>query len=140
MRVLVTIGAEQPMEDLGPVPANVHVERFVPQDDVLPHAAAAVCHGGSGTVLGALAAGIPLVVQPMFADQPTNAERVAASGAGIGLPTAPPSPETLRAALVKVLEQEPFRAAARKVASEMAALPLVDEAPRALERLVALRP
>jgi hypothetical protein len=34
-----------------------------------------------------------------------------------------------------VLEHEPFRAAARKVAAEMAALPLVDEAPAALERL-----
>ncbi|MGH7440443.1 MAG: glycosyltransferase, partial [Polyangiaceae bacterium] len=73
VRVLCTIGAEQPMEDVGPVPGNVHVERFVPQDDVLPHAAAVVCHGGSGTVLGALGGGIPLVVQPMFADQPINA-------------------------------------------------------------------
>jgi UDP:flavonoid glycosyltransferase YjiC (YdhE family) len=135
VRVLLTIGAEQPLEDLGPIPANVHVERFVPQDEVLSHAAAVVCHGGSGTVLGALAAGIPMVVAPLFADQPTNAQNVDSMGAGIGLPVGPPSPDTLRTALVKVLEHEPYRVAARKVAAEMAALPLVDEVAATLERL-----
>jgi UDP:flavonoid glycosyltransferase YjiC (YdhE family) len=135
VRALLTVGAEQPLEDLGGVPGNVHVERFVPQDDVLPHAAAVVCHGGSGTVLGSLGAGVPLVVAPMFADQPINAEGVASLGAGIGLPVQAPTADALRDALVRVLEQEPYRAAARKVAAEMAALPLVDEAPSALERL-----
>jgi hypothetical protein len=135
VRVLFTIGAEQPLEDLGPIPANVHVERFVPQDDVLQHAAAVVCHGGSGTVLGALAAGIPMVVAPLFADQPTNAQKVDSMGAGIGLPVGSPSPESLRSALVKVLEHEPYRAAAQKVAAEIAALPLVDEVAKTLERL-----
>jgi hypothetical protein len=135
VRVLLTIGAEQPLEDLGPIPANVHVERFVPQDDVLAHATAVVCHGGSGTVLGSLAAGIPMVVAPLFADQPTNAQAVDSLGAGIALPVGPPSPDTLRAALVKVLEHEPYRAAARKVAAEIAALPLVDEVAKTLEGL-----
>jgi UDP:flavonoid glycosyltransferase YjiC (YdhE family) len=65
-RVLLTIGADLPLEALGDVPANVHVERFVPQDDVLPHAAAVLCHGGSGTVIGTLAAGVPMVVMPML--------------------------------------------------------------------------
>jgi MGT family glycosyltransferase len=81
LRVLFTVGKELALESLGEVPANVHIERFVPQDEVLPHAQAVLCHGGSGTVLGAVAAGVPLVVVPMFADQPYNAERVAAAGA-----------------------------------------------------------
>jgi MGT family glycosyltransferase len=135
VRVLITVGAEQALEDLGGVPGNVHIERFVPQDDVMPHAAAVVCHGGSGTVLGSLGAGVPLVVAPMFADQPINAEGVASLGAGIGLPVQAPTADALRDALVRILEHEPYRAAARKVAAEMAALPLVDEAPKALERL-----
>ena len=41
--------------------------------EVLPHARVLVCHGESGTTLGALAAGVPLVVTPLFADQPHNA-------------------------------------------------------------------
>ena len=42
-----------------------------------------MCHGGSGTTLGALAAGLPLVIVPLFADQPANAKRVAEVGAGL---------------------------------------------------------
>ena len=135
LRVLFTIGAELPIESLGDVPGNVHVERFVPQDDVLPHARAALCHGGSGTVLGALAAGVPLVVVPMFADQPYNAERVAAVGAGLAIPQAGARPEDLRQALMRVLAEDSFRASAQKIAGEMGALPLVDDAGLALERL-----
>ena len=135
MRVLFTIGAELPIETLGDVPANVHVERFVPQDDVLPHARAVVCHGGSGTVLGALAAGVPLVVVPMFADQPYNAERVAAVGAGLAIAQPGARPEDVRQALVRVLAEESFRASAQKIAGEMGALPLVDDASLELERL-----
>jgi hypothetical protein len=69
VRVLLTLGRDL---ELGPVPANVHVEQWVPQADVLDHADAVVCHGGSGTTLGALAYGVPLVVTPLFADQPYN--------------------------------------------------------------------
>jgi UDP-N-acetylglucosamine:LPS N-acetylglucosamine transferase len=134
IRVLLTIGAELPVETLGDVPSNVHVERFVPQDDVFPHASAVFCHGGSGTVLGTLAAGVPLVVAPMFADQPNNAARIAAIGAGVAVPRNAPA-EDLRRALTRVLEEPSFRAAAREVAAEMAALPLVDEAAVDLERL-----
>jgi UDP:flavonoid glycosyltransferase YjiC (YdhE family) len=135
IRALLTVGADLPLEVLGEVPPNVHVERFVPQDDVIPHAAAVLCHGGSGTVLGTLAAGIPLVVAPMFADQPFNAERVAAAAAGLGLPTRAWRSQDLRGALVRVLEEGSFRTAARRIADEIAALPSVDEAGAEIERL-----
>ena len=122
------------------MPANVHVERFVPQDDVLPHAQAVLCHGGSGTVLGALAAGVPLVVVPMFADQPYNAERVAAAGAGLAIPQQEAGPENVRQALMRVLGEDSFRASAQNIASEMGALPPVEDAGLALERLAVIRP
>ena len=98
-RVLLTIGGDLAMEALGEVPAHVHVERFVPQDQVIPHAAAVVCHGGSGTMLGAAAAGVPLVVAPMFADQPFNAERAVAAGSALALPTRELTAAPLRQAL-----------------------------------------
>jgi hypothetical protein len=88
VRVLVTIGGADPSA-LGELPRSVHVEPWVAQDDVLPHAAAVVCHGGAGTVAGALAAGAPLAVLPLFADQPFNAGRVAESGAGIAIEGGP---------------------------------------------------
>jgi UDP:flavonoid glycosyltransferase YjiC (YdhE family) len=135
LRILLTVGAALALESLGDLPANVHVERFVPQDEVLPHARVILCHGGSGTVIGALAAGVPLVVLPLFADQPINAERVAAAGAGLAVPKEGARPEILRAALTRVLEESSFLQAARTIAAEIAALPLVDDAGPALERL-----
>lgn len=89
------------------LPPNVHVERSVPQQEVFPHAAAMVCHGDTGTVLGALAAGVPLVVVPQFADHPDNAERVVAIGAGLRVgvdgTTTPVDTAALRAAVARVL-------------------------------------
>ena len=49
------------------------------------HARAMVSHGGTGTTRAGLAAGIPQVVLPLFADQPDNAARVDALGAGIAV-------------------------------------------------------
>jgi MGT family glycosyltransferase len=135
IRVLLTIGKDLPMDALGDVPANVHVERFVPQDDVIPHAAAVVLHGGSGTMLGTAAAGVPMVVVPMFADQPQNAERVAAVGAGLALPKRGATPEGIRDALSRVLAEESFRVAARKLAKGMESLPLTDDVVTEMGRL-----
>ena len=75
-RVLMTVGRAHDPEDLGPLPENARVERWIPQAELLPHCAAMVCHGGSGTVRQGLSAGVPLVVLPLFADQPENARLV----------------------------------------------------------------
>jgi hypothetical protein len=76
--VLLTTGVEV---DLGPLPEHVRVERWVPQAEALAQASLVVCHGGSGTVLGALAANLPLVIMPLFSDQFANARTLAAAGA-----------------------------------------------------------
>jgi hypothetical protein len=135
VRLLVTIGRAGDPADLGRVPANVHVEQWVPQADVLPHAAAIVCHGGYGTVLGSLAAGVPLVVAPQFADQPYNAERVAAVGAGVALPLRPPAADDVREMVETVLGDDGYRRAATAMADEIGGLPLVEHAVAPLEAL-----
>lgn len=134
VRALLTTGPGIEPDMLGPIPANTRVEAWVPQRDVLPHVAALVCHGGSGTVLAALGAGIPLVVVPLFADQPENARRIAAAGAGIALPS--PSAAALRAAIENLLAGVDYRRGARKIADELAAMPTIE---RAVDALVALR-
>jgi broad specificity phosphatase PhoE len=78
-------------------------ESWVPQIEALPHAALVVCHGGSGTMLGALAAGLPLVVMPLFADQYYNARRIEALNAGISVD--PPRRGSDRRSSVRVLPQ-----------------------------------
>jgi UDP:flavonoid glycosyltransferase YjiC (YdhE family) len=121
-RVLVTVGNDADPAELGALPANAHVERWVPQAAVMPQTAVMVGHGGSGSTLAALAAGVPLALVPLFADQPYNAARVEKLGAGLmleqdlgGLANA-----------VYALLADPR--AARAIAAEVAALPLVDRA------------
>jgi UDP:flavonoid glycosyltransferase YjiC (YdhE family) len=130
VRALLTTGRDFDVGKLGAIPANLRVEAWVPQAEVFPHTAVMVCHGGSGTVLGGLAAGIPQVVVPFGADQPQNAQSVAAIGAGVALTK--PDPEALRAAIQRVLDDSGFRRAARAVAVDMAALPAVDDVVGAL--------
>ena len=47
-----------------------------------PDADLVISHGGSGTVIGALAYGVPQIVLPMGGDQPHNARRVEALAIG----------------------------------------------------------
>ncbi len=84
VRGLLTVADGLPRLPDGP-PANLQVEPFVPQETVMGEAAVVVCHGGSGTVLGALGAGVPLVILPMLADQLANGTMVARAGAGLVL-------------------------------------------------------
>ena len=133
VRALLTVGRKFDLNLLGTVPANVHVEAWVDQHDVFVHASAMLCHGGSGTVFGALSAGVPMVVVPLFADQFVNGALVSASGAGLTVEAEQDSrtdrrrvvdgSDALRlsAALKEVLGTPTFRANARRVGSEMAA-------------------
>jgi UDP:flavonoid glycosyltransferase YjiC (YdhE family) len=132
--VLVTVGPSADPASLGAVPANVVVERFVPQEEVLPRSAAVVCHGGSGTVLASLAHGVPLLCLPRGADQFANAanlERVGA-GAAVSGPRAA-DVEALRAALRGLLESPAPKRAAAALAAEIAAMPPIDAAAAAVE-------
>ncbi len=130
VRALLTTGRGMEDGTLGVIPGNVHVEEWVPQRDVLARAAAVVCHGGSGTVRGSLAAGVPLIVVPQGADQPHNARRIAAVGAGLSLPGADAA--SLSAAVMRVLANADFGRAARRMADEIAGLPPIETAVAAM--------
>jgi MGT family glycosyltransferase len=137
VRLLVTVGRDRDPADLGPLPANVRVERWVPQADLMPHVTAMVCHGGSGTVTMGVAGGVPMAVVPLFADQPWNAERVEAVGAGIALGGGPEAAIAgLREAVVRLTSDPSYRANAQRIAAEMRALPPVDAAVRVVRGLL----
>jgi MGT family glycosyltransferase len=135
-RVLVTVGRDVDVDSLGPVSANTHVEPWVPQADVLAGAALVVCHGGSGTTLGALGHGVPMVLVPMFADQRRNAAQIAELGAGVIVEPAGDAEggmagleaddmPRLRRAIDDVLGERSFAVAARRIAEEMASAPTI---------------
>jgi UDP:flavonoid glycosyltransferase YjiC (YdhE family) len=67
------------------LPKSVHVCRYAPFGQLLPHAAAIVHHGGIGTIGQAMVAGIPQLVRPMGFDQVENASRLEELGIGATL-------------------------------------------------------
>jgi UDP:flavonoid glycosyltransferase YjiC (YdhE family) len=124
IRVLLTIGEGADPDQLGLLPLNVHVERFWPQHDVMSEAAGMIGHGGFGTTMLGLTAGVPMVVVPLFAlDQHLNAQAVARVGAGVALDGGPSDLDSLPDALQRILHDPAYRAGAQSVAIEMASLP-----------------
>jgi UDP:flavonoid glycosyltransferase YjiC (YdhE family) len=133
---LVTVGRNVEPAALGSLPPRVRVERFVPQAHVLARAAAVVSHGGSGTTLGALAHGLPLVLVPQAADQFDNAVRAETAGAAVVLRPGEVSAESVRGALARVLGEPAFAEAARAIAAEIEEMETVEEAATAVEAYV----
>lgn len=134
--VLLASGPAVTVESLGAIPGNVRVLPWVPQADLLPHLDLVVHHGGSGTTLGAFAEGLPQLVLPQGADQFTNADAVLQAGSGARILPGEVSPDAVAEGARALLASEPAGDAARRVATEIAAMPSPAEISRRLPELV----
>ncbi|HEY0735950.1 MAG TPA: glycosyltransferase [Herpetosiphonaceae bacterium] len=135
INLIVTVGQHIDPAEFGPQPANVHIERYIPQAVILPHCSAVVSHGGSGSVMGALAHGLPSVLIPMGADQPLNGARCVDLGVAQVLDPIAATSESVRNAVNAVLSDPRYRQAALRLRDEIAALPGPEHAVALLERL-----
>jgi len=126
--VVVTTGRQIDPAELGPQPAHVRAQRWIPQAELLPWCRAVVSQGGSGIVSGTLAHGLPSVLLPVGADQPVTAARVAELGAGVVLDPLSATPEDVAAAVRRVLDEPSFATAAARLREEFLALPSAADA------------
>jgi UDP:flavonoid glycosyltransferase YjiC (YdhE family) len=132
--VLVTLGNAEGAA-LGALPANVRIAQFVDQGAVLDHAALAVHHGGSGTMLDCLSRAVPQVVLPKGADQFINADLLVAAGLAAVLEPADASTEAISDAARRTIgTSSPALSAVRRRIAEM------PDADAALDALAALAP
>jgi MGT family glycosyltransferase len=107
LRVLLTTGPFSPQTLT--TPSNAAVFGYV------PHAALAINHAGHGSVMAALAHGVPLVCMPALgADQGIIAGRVEALGAGKAIPGQTGASE-LRSAVEQVMATPAYRVAAERL-------------------------
>ncbi|MFL6206428.1 MAG: glycosyltransferase [Acidimicrobiales bacterium] len=135
VRVVATVGPAGDPSALGEQPQHVRVERYVPQTALLPRCDLVVSHAGSGTVLGALAIGLPQVCLPQGADQFLNARAVEASGAGLAVPPSDATAAAVGAAASDVLSRPEMRSAAERVAGSIRAMPAPAEVASILEAI-----
>jgi len=114
VEVLVTV-------EPGTLPAAAGVSEigFVPLARLLPEVDALVCTGGMGTVQAALACGVPMVLRPVMADQPWNAQRVASAGAGLVIDDSADTGPAVRT----VLTEPGYRAATEAAAAAISSMP-----------------
>jgi MGT family glycosyltransferase len=113
VRGLVTLGPA--MADAAfDLPPNVRALPSASHAQIFPHAAAVVTHAGHGTVMRALAHGLPLVCLPMGRDQDDNAARLVAHGAGVRLKRSA-KPQRIAQAVRQVLDQPGYRREAHRL-------------------------
>ncbi len=132
MPVVATVGVGVDVGALGALPPNVTVRSFVPASAVLSGATAVFCHGGAGTLLGALSHGLPVVCWPQGADQFHNARAVVDAGAGVAIGDA----DAAGAAIRQVLDAgSAQRAGARRLEGELSAMPTPAETAALVEEV-----
>jgi UDP:flavonoid glycosyltransferase YjiC (YdhE family) len=137
VNLIVTLGPNLDPADYGSQPPHIHIVRYIPQSLILRQSDLVIAHGGFGTVMTALASGLPLVLIPIAADMPENARRCAAMGLGQVINSHERTPGAIRAAVRTVLHSTAYRQNAERVQAEMRALPEPSDAVLLLERLAA---
>ncbi len=135
VRGLMTLGDVLERDALS-LPPNVAARAFARHDVLLSRTSLVITHAGLGTVMAALAHGVPLVCMPMGRDQDTNARRVEALGAGLVLPVEAGVPE-IGAAVARVLQTPSYREAARRLQETLASAAGAAGGADELERLCA---
>ena len=135
LNLVMTTGANQDPGEIGPIPENARVERFLPQMGLLPACSAVICHGGSGTLRAAAWFGLPMVLVPIAADQPANARIFEGLGSIVTVAVADVTPGRIRAALRTVLDDPRYRENAAVVSRAMRELPGIERAVALIESL-----
>lgn len=137
--LLLAIGRDQDPARLGAQPSNVRIERYLPHAQLLPRCDVAVIHGGYGSVMACLGAGVPMVVLPLGGgDQDGNARRCEALGVAQVVPADQRTPEMIRAAVQDVLSDPSYREHAGQLRDQIQALPGPAHAVGLLEHLAAV--
>lgn len=118
VRGVVTLGPMLEAGDVAPA-GNVAVVRSAPHGPILREASVAITHCGHGTVMKALANGVPTVCIPMGRDQNDTAARVVHHGAGVRPPRRS-SATRIATAVREVLGDARFRDNAQRMSRTIA--------------------
>jgi UDP:flavonoid glycosyltransferase YjiC (YdhE family) len=135
INLIIAVGRDQDPATYGPQPPNVHIERYIPHNLLLPLCDAVVTHCGFSSIIACLEQGLPMVAMPLSGDQPANAARCVALGVACLVPPDKRTPENIWRAVREVLGNPIYRDNATRLRSEMQSLPGPDYAVGLLERL-----
>ncbi|MDQ6728475.1 MAG: glycosyltransferase [Actinomycetota bacterium] len=128
LNVIVTVGHGNDPAALGDIPANAHIEAYIPQSLLLGSCAVVISHGGSGTTLAALAHGLPQLLIPQGGDQFENAQRCEQAGVALCLMPEDVTADAVRDSIATLLGSDsPYARAAVSLRAEMSTMPTPKE-------------
>ncbi len=136
VEVVLAVTEEQ-RKALPALPDNVVHAGPVPLHLLLPSCAAVVHQGGGGTLMTAMASGVPQFILPLAPDTVLNAQQVAGTGAGRQLWSGDLGDDALTEALAEFLDDlAPYREGAAQLRAEHLDLPTPTETVRDLRHQV----
>jgi zeaxanthin glucosyltransferase len=133
-QLVLSIGNNIQMDELGSIPASAIVVSKAPQIELLKRAELCITHAGINTTLESLALGVPMVAIPVGFDQPGIAARIVYHGAGKSVPVASINEEDMSTAIHEVLGNPIYRDAACQFQRTIAQARGLDRAADVLER------
>jgi zeaxanthin glucosyltransferase len=133
-QLVLVIGSNIQMDDIGPIPASAIVVSKAPQIELLQQAELCITHAGINTTLESLAFGVPMVAIPVGFDRPGIAARIVYHGVGKAVPVASMNIEDLSGAIKEVLGNPSYRDTARRFQRTIGQTHGLDRAADVLER------
>jgi UDP:flavonoid glycosyltransferase YjiC (YdhE family) len=118
VEVVLTATAEDVVA-LGPVPSSIRVLERFPLRLALPGCAAVIHHGGGGSTLTSIWAGVPQLLPTFASEQTVTARRVAAAGAAVHLLGHLAHAPTVQATVEKLIADTAYATAAARLREEM---------------------
>ena len=134
--VVATVGGGVDPGTLGPIPANVRVEGYVPQGHLLERAQLVLSHAGAGTVIASASCATPQVFLPIAADQWDNADTFSAAGAGLTLEPDQRDAPSIAGAVTRLLRDATVEKQVSGLAAEFEAMPHPADLVTTIEALV----
>jgi MGT family glycosyltransferase len=115
IQVVMAIGRDRKVEDLGAIPPNFIVVNYAPQVKLIQRASVVVSHGGVNSVNETLSYGKPMLVAYLGRDLIEMAQRVAFNGAGLRLNAKRATPRKIKKAIYELLKQPRYARAAEGI-------------------------
>jgi UDP:flavonoid glycosyltransferase YjiC (YdhE family) len=131
-RVIVSKGPQHGEIQLA---ENMWGAEFLPQTSILPLVDLVITHGGNNTVTESLYFGKPMIVLPLFWDQPDNAQRVEESGLGVRLDPYRCTDDELLGWTGRLLADDRLKSRLRTLSARLGAAPGTERAATLIDQL-----